>query len=156
MSTDPSDDHPEKQAAKPQAQPISPIPAPSPNLPKLIALSIIAACVFTLSWRSATAKSPAPNRTLTETERRAIGRDLAKREPDMRNAARLHFPGDHWSADDDFHNAELRNARGLATKLGVSVGEILRSIDEDIRNPASQNPGRQHNAHPCKPRPFYD
>ena len=111
------------------------------------------ACVFARVW---TAPHPAARATVSASERQAIGRAFEKREPALDDSVRRHFPGDSWSQDDDFHALELRWAREAAAARGVSVGDILRAIDEDLRAHGADQPLRRDGAAPCKPRPFYD
>jgi hypothetical protein len=83
-----------------------------------------------------------------------IARTLAEAEPGARARARLSFPGDHWSQDDDFHNHERRLASALAARHGVDRAAVLANLDADVRS--GRVPDRRSGAAPCKPRPFYE
>jgi hypothetical protein len=91
-----------------------------------------------------------------ENMRRAMFSAVALAEPAMRARAAESFPGDLWSADDDFHNAELRLASSLAASYGVQLSDVLRAIDEGIREhwPVSGPPPSPFVA-PCHPRPIF-
>lgn len=103
--------------------------------------------------RAVTASVPAPARSLSADERRAVAQALAAQEPRWRAQAEKLFPGDRWSQDDDFFNQEHRAVRQMAAARGTSSGEILHAIDEELRSaPANRKVG----AAPVKPRPFYD
>lgn len=104
--------------------------------------------------RTATTRSeplPAPP---SETVARRIADRMARAEPSARASARRLFPGDSWSADDDFHNQERRLANSLSAQYKVAVHDIFHILDADLR--AGRVPGRKATAAPCKPRPFYD
>jgi hypothetical protein len=79
---------------------------------------------------------------------------MAAAEPAMRADAARAFPGDPWSADDDFHNQEQRRAREVAGRYQVSLATALRAIDEGLR--AHWNPELViATVPPCHPRPIY-
>ena len=121
-----------------------------------VAVLVTAVCwtwAFATAW---TAAGSSPQRTLSPSERQEIGRVVSKREAVWENSVQRRFPGDSWSQDDDFHASELRWARGAAAFGRVSVGEVLRAIDEDLRARGAKQPLRRNGAAPCKPRPFYD
>ena len=122
-----------------------------------VSLIVALGCWITALVIAATAVSEQPmTRRLSRDEAEKIGRALAEKEPLMRDNARRRFAGDRWSADDDFHNAEQRFARRIAMEKGVSAGDVLRIIDDDIHRNAGEQPSRITGAAPCKPRPFYD
>jgi hypothetical protein len=89
--------------------------------------------------------------------RRAVFRAVADRESSDRSAAALAFPGDPWSADDDFHSNEWRTAVRTASQLGLTTSDALGAIDEGLRarwehrNPSPLEVG----VPPCHPRPIY-
>ena len=115
---------------------------------------LVGCCVFALS-RAMSASYPAPRHTLTEEERAVVGRAAARQEPARREKSRKSFPGDHWSQDDDFHNAERSWVEREARRRNVSAADMLRAIDEDLRAHPPEPPRRATVAQ-CKPRPFYD
>jgi hypothetical protein len=104
--------------------------------------------------RTATTRSESLPAPPSEAIARRIATRMASAEPMSRAAARRLFPGDSWSADDDFHNQERRLAHSLAAQYRVALHDVFAIVDADIR--AGRVPGRQVNAAPCKPRPFYD
>jgi hypothetical protein len=81
--------------------------------------------------------------------------EIVGREPTMRREAALKFPGDPWSADDDFHEREQQAVRGFAGHQGVPIGDVLRALDDGMheRWPASASPIAQ--VPPCRPRLMY-
>lgn len=122
----------------------------------LAAFFLASACWIFVFARAAVAPVPPSGRALSPAERQAVGRAIARREPAWERQVRLHFPGDDWSQDDDFHALELQSARREAARYGVSAGEVLRAIDEELRARNGEQPGRRRGAARCKPRPFYD
>ncbi|HSS40004.1 MAG TPA: hypothetical protein VLT58_14650 [Polyangia bacterium] len=89
--------------------------------------------------------------------RAAIFREIATSESAVRGDAARAFPGDPWSADDDFHNHEQRAARAIAARDQVPVETVLRAIDDGLREHwAHANPGPLVvTVPPCHPRPVY-
>ncbi len=89
--------------------------------------------------------------------REAIFRAEAATESTARQAAAKAFLGDAWSADDDFHNQEQRQARQLAAANGVGIADALRAIDEGLRDHAAHQDPEPLIATvpPCRPRPIY-
>jgi hypothetical protein len=91
-----------------------------------------------------------------EKTRRGFFEALARAEPGMRATAAENFPGDLWSADDDFHSFEMRLAHELAARAGLDVPEVLRAIDDGIRERwPVDGPRPQATAPPCHPRPIF-
>jgi hypothetical protein len=83
-----------------------------------------------------------------------LGRLAAQKEPEWRLKSARGFPGDCWSADDDYGASEYNWAREQAAQRGVPVMDVLRAIDDDLhRYPVE--PPRKAGACPCMPRPFY-
>ena len=121
-----------------------------------ISVIIVFGALAFLCLRVRATSEGASARSMSRYERSIVARGLARREQAMRVATRRHFPGDAWSADDDFHNMEQSFVRTEAASQGVSPGEILRAIDDDLRENAGREPNRRAGASPCKPRPFYD
>jgi hypothetical protein len=115
---------------------------------------VVAACGAAVVIRSVYAQVPGPTHSLTPVERMLIGRQAAEKEPEWRLKSERGFPGDCWSADDDYGASEYNWAREQAGQRGVPVIEILRAIDDDLhRFPVA--PPRKSGACPCMPRPFY-
>jgi hypothetical protein len=117
--------------------------------------TVVAACAAVGLVRSLSASFPAPARSLTPAERHVLGRAAAQREPEWRIKSARGFPGDCWSADDDFHASEWSWARDEASRRGVYAADVLRAVDEDLHAFPPAAP-RKSNACPCKPRPFYN
>jgi hypothetical protein len=105
---------------------------------------------------AATAPSSAVPFRADEPTRRAIFDVVAGAEPATRVQTARNFPGDLWSADDDFHNAELRMAHAQAAGRGVGVPDVLRAIDEGLRaHWPVPGPPPLATSPPCHPRPEY-
>src|SRR5579862_1582834 len=113
------------------------------------------AVVAILRVLSANTSAPAWNADV-ETSRQ-IFRAIASQESAARAKAAQGFPGDPWSADDDFHNAEQRMARAAAVSHGCTVADSLRAIDEGLRAgwPHDNTVPLVTTAPPCHPRPIY-
>lgn len=111
-----------------------------------------------LSWllaavAAATSDAPRSARALSVDERRSVAVELAQEEEEWRLTAARAFPADHWSRDDAFFGFEQLRIRGMAGERRTSPGDILRGIDELLR----ENPqNRRTTVAPCKPRPFFD
>ncbi len=78
-----------------------------------------------------------------------------QREAGERAGNRAHFPGDHWSQDDDFHNSEAAWMREVSGRNHVPLEQVILALDQVLHR-RYPNPDRQTYARPCKPRPFYD
>jgi hypothetical protein len=119
--------------------------------PRAVLLAIV---VLALA-RAATASSAhSPLPITPELAHRAYS-DIVGREPGMRREATLKFPGDPWSADDDFHDREQQEVRSFAGHQSVPIGDVLRAIDDGMHArwrapaiPIAQVP-------PCRPRLMY-
>jgi hypothetical protein len=114
--------------------------------------------VVALSWvgvvvTATTAQSKGPSRQLSLGERTELGQRLAHNEASWRQRSWLKFPGDCWSADDDFFNQEQAAVLAMAKRNGAPVGDVLLGIDEELR---ARPAGRKVTVCPLKPRPFYD
>ena len=113
--------------------------------------AVIAALVV-----AATSPSTAVPFRADERTRRALYEAITRAEPGLRVQTAENFPGDLWSADDDFHNAELRMAQGLAASRGVGVADVLRAIDEGLHEHwPVPGPPPSVTSPPCHPRPDY-
>jgi hypothetical protein len=124
---------------------------------RLVALVVSAAAIVVACLRAATAPAVTePWRALTAKQREIVVAALATAEPELRTAAAASFPGDRWSADDDFHNHELALVRQLAANQGVPVAAVWDALDEALRSHHehgdSATPMRA-TAPPCHPRP---
>ncbi len=104
-----------------------------------------------------TAPAAAPKGREDAAARAAMFREIAAAEWEIREKAARAFPGDPWSADDDFHNHEQRLARAIAARRGVPIGAVLHAIDEGLREHwAEPNPTPLlATVPPCHPRPIY-
>jgi hypothetical protein len=93
----------------------------------------------------------------SESTRREIFRVIARGEAEVRARAARGFPGDLWSADDDFHSNEQRSARAAAGARGLSIAESLRAVDEGLREgwPHDNPEPLIATVPPCHPRPEY-
>jgi hypothetical protein len=128
---------------------------PAPRHFQTLGAVLLAGSVGLALLRALTATHPAPPERLDPATRQLVGRAAAAEEPGWREKSRRSFPGDHWSQDDDTHNAERGFVIAQARKHRAPVADVLRAIDEDLRaHPPS--PPRKAGAAICKPRPFYD
>jgi hypothetical protein len=89
--------------------------------------------------------------------RAAIFREITASELVTRQNAARAFPGDPWSADDDFHNHEQRQARAIAARHRVPIEVVLGAIDEGLRQhwDHPNHPPPIATVPPCHPRPVY-
>ena len=127
-------------------------PDPMRRWPPRVAL----AGVFALALcRALTASSATKAPPITQDQARRAYADIVGSEPSMRREAALKFPGDPWSADDDFHQREQDSVRSFAGHKGVPIGDVLGAIDDGMhaRWPASASPIAQ--VPPCRPRLMY-
>ena len=67
------------------------------------------------------------------TAARATFLKVASEEGALRATTARKFPGDPWSADDDFHHAEQSSARAVADTQRVDLAQVLAAIDEGLR-----------------------
>jgi hypothetical protein len=83
--------------------------------------------------------------------------ELTSKEADQRRDAALHFPGSLWSQQDDFGANEGKLARRVANDRHVSIGSVLRVLDEGMRERWPTRPGATviKKIVPCRPRLSY-
>jgi hypothetical protein len=118
---------------------------------------LTAALVLVAVTRAITAPGAAPPERDDRSLRTAVFRQMTADETALRRDAARAFPGDPWSADDDFHNHQQRRARALAARLQLSIGTVLRAVDEGLheRWPAANPDPLTAAVPPCHPRPEY-
>lgn len=85
---------------------------------------------------------------------RRIGEKIRRKEPKMRRRALERFPGNPWSAGDDFGNDEENFVRDMSNEESVRPGAVLDAIDHDVKT--FPGDGERGSVAPCMPRPFYD
>jgi hypothetical protein len=124
--------------------------------PRTVGWVVLGAAVATAVVVAARVPASRASFRADEATRRAFFDAAARAEPGMRARAADGFPGDIWSQDDDFHNAEQRLAGDLAARHGAGVADVLRAIDEGLRErwPVAGPPPRT-TVPPCHPRPEY-
>jgi hypothetical protein len=115
-----------------------------------IAVVLIVAVV-----RAATAKPPDAGKPITPELSKQAYREITSRERTMRRDAAVKFPGDLWSQDDDLHERESEAVRSFATAHEVPISDVVRAIDDGMREhwPTSGTP--QATVPPCRPRLSY-
>lgn len=88
---------------------------------------------------------------------RAAYAEIAAAEPELRATAAQDFPGDAWSQDDDFHGQELTRAQAIAGRHGARRGDVLRAIDDGMKQrwPTGGAPPPRATVPPCRPRLIY-
>lgn len=122
-----------------------------------LALAVSGAITATACLHAAAVPATSePWRPLAASERESVVAALVAAEPDLRHAAAEAFPGDRWSADDDFHNHELALVRQLAVTRGVPVAAVWDALDDALRlqvEGGSGAPAMRATVPPCHPRP---
>jgi hypothetical protein len=93
----------------------------------------------------------------SEEVRREAFTQIANEEPAMRAKSAHEFPGDAWSQDDDFHKREEKRARVIAAERGVRLGDVLRALDDGLREawPVGPDVHLAPGVAPCRPRLSY-
>src|SRR5438552_17743941 len=95
--------------------------------------------------------TPAP-KSLSNDERMHVFSVLAMEENSMRRQAAKDWATDPWSQDDAFHNLEHQRASGLATGAHTSEQEVLRALDDGMREGWPQWGGSlKTTVPPCRP-----
>ena len=90
-----------------------------------------------------------------DASRRQLFAVMASHEREWRDKSAKTFPGDPWSQDDMFHSLEMQRAWSLAGLRGVGVPDVLRAVDDGMRE-GWGNPGQMKaTVPPCHPRPEY-
>lgn len=124
---------------------------------------LVLACASAVTCRAVSVDAPTGGRAATPAERSAWAVEAARLEPTWRAASNREFPGDLWSADDDFHHREKEWARAVSKRRGVRLGDVLLALDQGLRSNARISGAgaacaapRPCGVPPCKPRPFYD
>ena len=105
--------------------------------------------------RVATARPPAKVKAIDDKTAHEAYRDITSRERTMRRDAAVKFPGDPWSQDDDFHERENEQVRTFATSRELRLSDVVRSVDDGMRErwPTSIVPNPK--VPPCRPRLSY-
>ncbi len=99
---------------------------------------------------------PAP-KVLDEDGRRQAFGILSNEEATMRRQAAKDWPADPWSQDDAFHNLEHGRAWGLAGAMHTSEAEVLRALDDGMREGWPRyGANMKTTVPPCRPRPITD
>jgi hypothetical protein len=119
--------------------------------PRAILFGVIALALVRAATASSAEKLPPADSALAH---KAYA-DIVGKEPSMRRESALKFPGDPWSADDDFHQRENDDVRGFAGHQRVSIGSVLAAIDDGMHDHwrAAASPIAQ--VPPCRPRLMY-
>lgn len=128
-----------------------------PSTKAWIGVTVLLGVLAVGSVRAATAEPPQPRAHLGDDGRRQVFEKLASLEPTQRMAAARKFAGDAWSQDDDFHAVQMQAARGIARRRGVSLGQVLRALDDGMREgwPVPGGVQMKTTVPPCRPRPVY-
>lgn len=126
-----------------------------PRIDRWIGATVVVAVLLVASVRAATAKPPQAAAHLDDAARQAVFQQLAAREPHQRARAERNFRGDAWSQDDDFHAVEMQQARAIARRQRVSLGEVLRALDDGMRGDWPKSGEMKTTVPPCRPRPIY-
>ncbi len=124
-------------------------------VPALKSKIIVAVVMLVAVVRVATAKPVDAGKPITPELSRQAYREITSRERTMRRDAAVKFPGDPWSQDDDLHERESEAVRSFATAHETSVSDVVRAIDDGMREhwPTSGTP--QATVPPCRPRLSY-
>lgn len=116
-------------------------------------LVVVSAVAFV---RAATARPPEAPPPAADADLRAAFLAIAGAERDMRRDAAKDFPTDHWSQDDDFHRRELDKARDFARTRRIPLGDVLRAVDDGMRERwSSAASAMTATVPPCQPRAIY-
>jgi hypothetical protein len=105
--------------------------------------------------RAVTARAPANGERITPELAHRAYHDITSSERKMRREAALAFPGDPWSQDDDFHSMVQDEVRKFATLYHTSIADVLRALDDGMKEgwPAEVRPNPR--VPPCRPRMSY-
>jgi hypothetical protein len=126
-----------------------------PRIDRWIGATVVVGVLLVASVRAATAEPPQAPARLDDAARQAAFRQFASREGRQRARAERKFPGDAWSQDDDFHAVEMQQARAIARRQRVSLGEVLRALDDGMRGDWPKSGEMKTTVPPCRPRPIY-
>ena len=105
--------------------------------------------------RAATSHTAEIPKSLDDNARHRAFALVAQEEPSMRMKALHDWPADPWSEDDHFHHLEHDRARAVAAQLHTSEYEVLRALDDGMREHWLVLPMRD-SVPPCRPRPITD
>jgi hypothetical protein len=121
--------------------------------PHIVCIALVTVAVV----RAATAPLPPDGVAASAEVRRAVFSEIAAEEPEMRAKAAHNFPGDTWSQDDDFHHSEQARARVVAVDRGTRLSDVMRALDEGMREEWPLPPGivLKPGVPPCRPRLTY-
>ena len=101
------------------------------------------------------AKAPPPAAEADEKTRRDAFRTIAYDEPPARGKAAHQFPGDIWSQDDDYHGQESKKMRSYAGEHQVRLDDVVRAVDEGMKNGWTPRGLMKPGVPPCRPRLDY-
>jgi hypothetical protein len=80
---------------------------------------------------------------------------IASDEPAARGKSAHEFPGDLWSQDDDYHSQEAKKMRSYAGERQVRLDDIVRAVDDGMRQGWSPRGLMKPGVPPCRPRLDY-
>jgi hypothetical protein len=120
-----------------------------------IGYAVIAACAVAAVVRTSTSKPFHEPRPITPQLARLAWSELTNKEPSERREAAHRFPGDAWSADDDYHEHEQSAARGFAGNHDVSLTAVLDALDQGMREKWPTLAPIDPKVPPCRPRLTY-
>jgi len=119
--------------------------------------SIFGAACMSAVVASVTAHGLPSPRKLDDEERKRVFNIFSQEEPQMRKQAQKDWAADPWSQDDAFHNLEHQRAWGLAGSMNTSEAEVLRALDDGMReNWPRWGAAMKTTVPPCRPRPITD
>jgi hypothetical protein len=122
----------------------------------LVPKIVIAVVALLAMVRAATAPVPkAPTKPIDDKMARDAYRDVTNRERQTRREAAVKFPGDPWSQDDDFHERENEFVRNFAGSHDLRLSDVVRSVDDGIREHWQASIQPNPKVPPCRPRLSY-
>ena len=122
-----------------------------PWVPRAVLAGICAVAV----GRAATASSFPRVEPIGSTLAHRAYSEIVNGESSMRREAALKFPGDPWSADDDFHQREQDSVRSFAGHQGAPIGGVLAAIDDGMHDHWRASGTPIATVPPCRPRLMY-
>jgi hypothetical protein len=115
----------------------------------LVVVSLVAVLVASLASAPPIA-APADDAIMRDSFRQ-----IAFEESSARGKSAHTFPGDLWSQDDDYHAAEAKKMRALAGERQVRLDDVIRGVDDGMREGWSPRGLMTPGVPPCRPRLDY-
>ena len=144
-----------ERRSRPSARRTRRPPKPTDMKDKVVVASVVVIAIVRAATGGASASVVKPTKPMTPELAHDAYRDITSRERQQRREAAVKFPGDLWSQDDDFHERENESTRSFAGGHEVAISDVVRAVDDGMREHWPTFGVPQATVPPCRPRLSY-